>query len=104
MAAPIFKSQPSPTRALSKSVRKAGAHERIVIGPDDPVWEAAKKVVEIAGAKLAGGGALKGKIIHLIPPPLAKVKEVEVVSQFYESWGATVLMGAPSRFDRDDVI
>ncbi len=106
MAAPIFNSTPTPEyqarKALYKLSRPGLTH--IVLSTDDQIW------THLASADLnrallyRDGMSLKGATVFLIPGPKVKEETVTAVTKWYASKGANVRHGAPTRFERPELV
>lgn len=110
MASSIFNSKPNPTRAFARQAQKAAGKDVIIVASNDPTWEAAKTALDngiptmVPKNPVTATQPLAGTTVYLIKPDGVQARVVEFVVDFYTHLGCTTWVGAPSRFERDEVV
>lgn len=107
MAAPLFRPKPDPlslaNKSLHKSSRPRQAH--VVVSGDHEVWNLLATVSAEGRALVAlEGVSFTGAKVFLLPKESVSPAIIRAVIDWYEKKGASVQLGAPTRFERPELV
>lgn len=108
MAAPIFNSKPTPQHAFIKAGRLTSAKMsagRQVVREDHAIWKSSEDLTnQVKELSNKPRKDLQDVVVHLLVPANQSPESIRLVIALYESRGASVRMGAPTRYEREELV